>query len=183
MPRRETTPGRFVRFLRRVVRGITRRLIPVQNRDVESSPFGDLPFPIEVEPGVALPPMRLVFLIIDDEDHLNLVENFDDTYFQELLNHLHNAFEPQGVPPASEKIIESLKDVVVEAPDSNSKCTICLEAWRQGETITKLSCQHSFCKECITQWLKMHNSCPLCRESVKEATTTTPVDNQETCTL
>jgi hypothetical protein len=171
------SPGRFIRFLRRVVRGIVHRIAPVH----DDNPFGE--FPTGVEAGnlnnlpLGLPPMRLVLLIVDDNENFNFVENLDDEYFQELLNQLHNAFEPQGVPPASEKIIDNLNDVIVESTDTTGKCTICLEKWHQGETITKLNCQHSFCKGCIVQWLKMHNTCPLCRESIKEDSTTATVEN------
>lgn len=30
-------------------------------------------------------------------------------------------------------------------------------------TVTKLHCTHEFHEHCIVHWLKMHNTCPICR--------------------
>lgn len=41
-------------------------------------------------------------------------------------------------------------------------CAICLEAFENGNTITKLNCNHEFKYECINEWLKKNPRCPLC---------------------
>lgn len=43
-------------------------------------------------------------------------------------------------------------------------CEIC---FKTKEFKTKLLCEHSFCNECITEWVKrMKNSCPMCRTPI-----------------
>ncbi|KAF7488377.1 E3 ubiquitin-protein -like ligase [Sarcoptes scabiei] len=45
------------------------------------------------------------------------------------------------------------------------KCSICLE------DILNLTfanhCHHSFCFDCIRQWIRFHNKCPLCRQRIQ----------------
>ena len=41
-------------------------------------------------------------------------------------------------------------------------CAICLDSFENGDTISKLSCEHEFKHECINEWLKKNPRCPLC---------------------
>ena len=42
-------------------------------------------------------------------------------------------------------------------------CGICFEPFRN---ITKITCGHRFCNDCIFEWLDRNNSCPNCRKVV-----------------
>jgi hypothetical protein len=42
-------------------------------------------------------------------------------------------------------------------------CSICYDK----DVDCSLSCKHSFCKCCITKWLKENDMCPLCRTKVE----------------
>ena len=65
------------------------------------------------------------------------------------------------------QIIDSLQSVTVD--HETGKCSICLENFEIGnENVVKLQCEHKFDRDCITQWLKTSNSCPLCRKVMKE---------------
>lgn len=41
-------------------------------------------------------------------------------------------------------------------------CSICLTDIDEGETVSNLACYHVFHIECLKDWLKRKNSCPLC---------------------
>ena len=43
------------------------------------------------------------------------------------------------------------------------QCGICLE--EKHNEVTN-SCNHSFCKDCISSWRSINNSCPLCRSTL-----------------
>ncbi|CAF1618044.1 unnamed protein product [Adineta ricciae] len=60
--------------------------------------------------------------------------------------------------------------------DKELKCTICTEPFLKP---VSLSCQHTFCCECIEQWLDKNCSCPICRECfhLKEETYS-PINTQ-----
>ena len=76
-------------------------------------------------------------------------------------------------PPVEQNIIDKLKhfkmskayckksekENLVEFP----KCTICLNEITEDMEVILLPCEHIFHSKCITLWLKIHNTCPLCR--------------------
>jgi hypothetical protein len=74
------------------------------------------------------------------------------------------------VPPASEAAIAALPQVPADADmlgdTGSAECTICMDAVKIGEVVTKLHCKHWFHTHCITPWLNEHNTCPHCRQSV-----------------
>ena len=42
-------------------------------------------------------------------------------------------------------------------------CIICFENFKENEMILKLNCFHIFHKNCIENWLKKNNNCPICK--------------------
>ena len=46
--------------------------------------------------------------------------------------------------------------------DVSSECSVCLERYVAG-SVGRLACGHRFHHHCIIQWLRDHNTCPLCR--------------------
>ena len=48
------------------------------------------------------------------------------------------------------------------------ECSICLTAVLQEQKKTT-ACKHTFHKDCLNEWTKAHNTCPLCRQSIEHA--------------
>ena len=45
-------------------------------------------------------------------------------------------------------------------------CSICLEPYKNGEKVARSrnpSCEHMFHLDCVVDWLKCRDECPLCR--------------------
>ena len=70
----------------------------------------------------------------------------------------------------TEKAIDSLTEFEFRAqPDGanthNLSCCICFEDYKDKQMLAHMPCNpnHIFHKECITQWLKQQQCCPLCR--------------------
>lgn len=57
-------------------------------------------------------------------------------------------------------------ELFVETPDYDLICTICQGVLRCP---VRAACHHIFCKKCILQWLKRHQTCPCCRKPVNQS--------------
>ncbi len=57
-----------------------------------------------------------------------------------------------------------------ELLNNNECCNICMETFITGQFKRCLpNCKHLFHKKCIDRWLKKNASCPICRDTLKEA--------------
>lgn len=92
----------------------------------------------------------------------------NDLPFENLLNFLMmNDPNRYGNPPASKKILESIKiDKLTDNSSeikNQSNCLVCLEDFQVEESVIKLDCKHCFHDNCLKDWLNKHNTCPVCR--------------------
>ncbi|XP_059656492.1 E3 ubiquitin ligase BIG BROTHER-related [Cornus florida] len=49
---------------------------------------------------------------------------------------------------------------------SSDSCVICRLDYEDGDTLTLLSCKHSYHSECIINWLRINKVCPVCNAEV-----------------
>lgn len=49
--------------------------------------------------------------------------------------------------------------------DDDVKCSICQEEYVIGDEVAKLGCDHGYHVDCIHQWLRQKNWCPICKTS------------------
>jgi hypothetical protein len=89
--------------------------------------------------------------------------------FDQVLNHLFQSAHHTGNPPAAKSAVDELKKGQIDATQAERKldCAICKEEFTQGSEYIEMPCNHIFDKECIMQWLAIHNSCPVCRHELK----------------
>mmetsp|Transcript_35843 Transcript_35843/g.83679 ORF Transcript_35843/g.83679 Transcript_35843/m.83679 type:complete len:383 (+) Transcript_35843:28-1176(+) len=64
----------------------------------------------------------------------------------------------------TEEEVYALPKVRFTAKDTQ-QCSICLEAFEEGELLTALPCGHFFHVECVAGWMQRATICPLCRAS------------------
>jgi|LakMenEpi03Aug12_release.lakeMendotaPanAssembly.Ray.scaffolds.fasta_scaffold358267_1 hypothetical protein len=64
----------------------------------------------------------------------------------------------------------------IEFSSIESECSICLDTIKINDKIIKLNCVHFFHSECITQWCKECQTCPLCRVSFEVKLENSAVD-------
>jgi len=99
----------------------------------------------------------------------------DAVYSQEaldrIISQLREQSGPGGAPPASQVAIDKLEvrelDEKMLGGDTKTRCVICVDEMGVGEKASVLPCSHFFHGECVTPWLKQHNTCPVCRRSVE----------------
>jgi hypothetical protein len=107
----------------------------------------------------------------------NFASNFISNFINPMtrivfINNMQN--QHQGNPPASKTAIDKLKHFKMEKKyckksekDPNKleypECSICLMEINDGQNTILLPCGHMFHEDCVTKWLQIHNTCPLCR--------------------
>ncbi|KII71352.1 E3 ubiquitin-protein ligase RING1-like protein [Thelohanellus kitauei] len=69
---------------------------------------------------------------------------------------------------SSEAIINRLVHTPLseERFEKTNDCPICMEKFIVGSEIVLLGCEHFFHPDCIITWVRMHNTCPVCRSVV-----------------
>jgi len=101
---------------------------------------------------------------------------------EELVQHM-SFIENTGrnsAQPTAAAVLESLPRTTVGSSSSNDAggesetarqlggkdCCICMCEFESGDVATTMPCGHSFHAGCITQWLRTHHTCPVCREAL-----------------
>lgn len=109
------------------------------------------------------PPIRMFQLHGDMRDYAWGAGGLD-TIITQLLNQLENT----GPPPATEQQLINLPIVKIsqEEFDKKLECSICMEDFQLNEEAKKLPCKHCFHEPCISEWLKLHGTCPVCRKNL-----------------
>lgn len=136
------------------------------------------------------PPIRMFQLHGDMRDYAWGAGGLD-TIITQLLNQLENT----GPPPATEQQLFNLPVVKINDEEFEKKveCAICMEDFNLHEEAKKLPCKHYFHEPCISEWLKLHGTCPVCRKNLNGEDTSqreyissppppTPGSNSETTT-
>ncbi|KAK4882675.1 hypothetical protein RN001_005994 [Aquatica leii] len=66
--------------------------------------------------------------------------------------------------PSSSKAMINVDETSSDSSDGQSeKCPICLLSFKNQEVGSPEACDHSFCSECIQEWAKSVNTCPVDR--------------------
>ncbi|OZC07131.1 zinc finger, C3HC4 type [Onchocerca flexuosa] len=85
----------------------------------------------------------------------------------QIVTQLLNQFEG-GSTPVDPKLLANLPMTMVESKhiESGAQCTTCMETFKKDESVAILECQHIFHRDCILPWLRRHNTCPICRQTI-----------------
>lgn len=86
----------------------------------------------------------------------------DDGVFEDNSDSGQWETEDEAQPPKKPSSPHHSSD---SSDEQAEKCPICLLRFKQQEIGTPESCDHHFCVECIQEWSKNMNTCPVDRQS------------------
>ena len=96
-------------------------------------------------------------------------EDVDTMGYEELLTRFGTGGSTR---PATERAISELtseefsSDQTDVEENDQAVCSICLSAFCKGNDVSTLPCGHAYHKDCIGQWLRNVNNCPICKQSI-----------------
>lgn len=50
--------------------------------------------------------------------------------------------------------------------ESTVECSICLEAFEEGDTLRLLPCLHRYHARCADEWFRRSPACPICKHGI-----------------
>lgn len=57
--------------------------------------------------------------------------------------------------------------IIYSVQEPAASCSICLMEYIIGEELRRMPCIHKFHRLCLEEWLRLSDSCPICRSSVR----------------
>ncbi|KAL2896021.1 E3 ubiquitin-protein ligase RING1 [Bienertia sinuspersici] len=96
--------------------------------------------------------------------------DFNVDMYEAILGEVEDRMnEWRGSPPTAESIIENLPSVLPSHESSEENevvCAICKDGISEEVVVKQLPCLHYYHGECIIPWLRMRNTCPVCRHEL-----------------
>lgn len=111
---------------------------------------------------------------LDVQSNVLAVEH--DSYPDQDFDYIHwigqvtdEIISIKGRPPAAKSVIDSLPSVVLTqsyVEKNNTSCAVCKDELSLDDKGKKLPCLHHYHEECILPWLRIRNTCPVCRSEL-----------------
>ena len=101
------------------------------------------------------------FIDFGSRRHGNNIFNRFQNIIEEIANNGH--YQRPTDKQLLNEFPETKIDDINKLDPEKRNCVICLEDFKSGEKATLLPCVHLFHKNCIKNWLKSKNSCPICK--------------------
>ncbi|XAR53128.1 Ubiquitin--protein ligase [Bertholletia excelsa] len=111
-----------------------------------------------------------IFLEFPDPGSEDYVLRSGEDGLEELIQQMMQN-ERLGPPPAPRSVIEALPAALLTQENlvTDPRCPVCKEEFEVGEEVKVMPCKHFYHRDCIVPWLRMHDTCPVCRYELRES--------------
>ncbi|XP_021736626.1 uncharacterized protein LOC110703184 [Chenopodium quinoa] len=96
--------------------------------------------------------------------------DFNVDMYEAILGEVEERMnEWRGSPPAADSVIDNLPSVLLSCEglgEGEVVCAICKDEVSGEDVVKQLPCLHYYHWDCIVPWLKMRNTCPVCRHEL-----------------
>lgn len=104
-------------------------------------------------------------------ESLKLSPETTNSIIQKEMNDMEAA--EQDLPVTEECKTSTFREVIScwTSSSPRDECCICLDGYMPGQTICMAktpSCEHLFHRDCVLQWMRTNDLCPLCRNNLIE---------------
>jgi hypothetical protein len=103
-----------------------------------------------------------------------------------IMNSARDMYAANAIPSSSTRSSVSRSWRAAETSVrqfQKQECSVCLSGYEENETMCWAKtdkCSHVFHEDCICEWLKDHDECPLCREDIVNAEVTISDESNNT---
>ena len=98
---------------------------------------------------------------------MNLPTGFRLNFGSSPLNSFLEQINQPPQHPVPDTIVNELPEITIDSVDKldgdKKDCTICLNSFKHGDKALILPCIHIFHTDCIKNWFKTQNTCPICK--------------------
>ena len=68
------------------------------------------------------------------------------------------------------RVVQAEDDLLLSNNNNNNQndtyfCSVCLEAFQEGDSVRTVPCFHTFHQQCIDDWLSQKGVCPICKHA------------------
>ena len=88
--------------------------------------------------------------------------SIDNNSNNNISSKINEGLDDETINKYPESTIKSVKKLA----EDKKKCLICLEKFVKGQKSIALPCIHIFHSQCIKQWMRKKNSCPICKNKI-----------------
>ena len=79
------------------------------------------------------------------------------------VNNMNDDMNNGVSPDILNNLMVTKLDDASKLSDDKKNCVICLEDFKNGDEVIYLPCLHVFNKDCLLEWFKGHDYCPICK--------------------
>ncbi|CAJ2655435.1 unnamed protein product [Trifolium pratense] len=112
---------------------------------------------------------------MQSDDHIHLISNHNVTPIQHQQEKKPVIGLPRSIINSYDTFTFDKNKIATINNDYDTTCSICISDYKELEILKIMpQCRHFFHQSCVDTWLEVNASCPICRNSLLQASNDEP---------